>query len=38
MEIFVTTKLYTNVLFPHIFFFFLGLHWWHIEVPRLGVE
>jgi len=19
-------------------FVFLGLHWWHMEVPRLGVE
>ena len=21
-----------------LFFFFLGLHSWHVEIPRLGVE
>ena len=27
------------VVFSHsFFFFFLGLHPWHVEVPRLGVE
>ena len=21
-----------------LFFFFLGLPWWHVDIPRLGVE
>ena len=25
-------------LLKAFFFFFLGLHFWHMEVPRLGVE
>ena len=24
--------------FSHFFFFFKGLHLWHMEVPRLGLE
>ena len=28
----------SSFLFLFIYLFFLGLHLWHIEVPRLGVE
>ena len=27
-----------NLFFIFIFCLFLGLHLWHVEVPRLGVE
>lgn len=32
------SRTYIHVISYAIFFFFLGLHLWHKEVPRLGVE
>ena len=29
---------HTCCFFPLVFFFFLGLHSWHMEFPRLGVK
>ena len=31
-------KLFTFFVLCYLFFVFLGLHPWHTEVPRLGVE
>ena len=31
-------KIPRNKFYQDLFFFFLGLHKWHMEVPRLGVK
>ena len=40
VDSFLCLSLVCDILFPwyHFFFFFLGLHPFHVEVPRLGAQ